>query len=76
MPDILKAANIVLLEETKGGLLPTDFRPIALITILSKCIERLIAPEITKHITDETQFTYKPNHSNGDALIIFLDKIT
>lgn len=31
---------------------------------------------IAKHITDHTQFAYKPNRSTDDALIVLLDKIT
>ena len=76
MPDIWKSADIVPLPKTKSASQPKDFRPIALTPILSKCLERLIAPEITKHITDETQFAYKPNRSTDDALITLLDKIT
>ena len=76
MPDIWKSANIVPLPKTKGASQPKDFRPIALTPILSKCLERLVAPEITRHITDETQYAYKTNRSTDDALITLLDKIT
>lgn len=42
----------------KGATGPKDFRPIALTPILAKCLEKLVAPRISNHITDSNQFAY------------------
>lgn len=35
-----------------------------------------MAPEITKCITDRTQYAYKPNKSKDDAMITLLNRVT
>ena len=74
--DIWKSANIIPLPKRKGATEPKDFRSIVLTPIIAKCIEKLVAPHISKHITDTNQFAYKRNSSTDDALLVLLDRVT
>jgi gmma-aminobutyric acid receptor subunit gamma/cGMP-dependent protein kinase 2 len=52
-----------------------DYRPIALISVIMKCFERLVKDHITSTLPatlDPLQFAYRPNRSTDDAITITL----
>ena len=55
---------------------PKDFRPIALTSVLAKCLERLISPYISDKIADENQFAYKRNRGTDNALMMLIDNVS
>jgi hypothetical protein len=76
VPTIWKSANITPLPKFKGATEAKDYRPIALTPILAKCLEKLVAPHVTKHICDPVQYAYQQNRSTDDALLVLLDQVT
>ena len=55
-----------------------DLRPVALTSIIMKCLERLVLNHIKSHFTefqDPLQFAYRPKRSVEDAIIVFLNNI-
>ena len=55
-PPTLKAAKVILLPETKDLSDPSNFRPISLLSILSKPLERHIHKHLTHFIKDHNLF--------------------
>lgn len=55
-----------------------DFRPIALTSILCKCMERIVCKELLSQIEtsiDPLQFAYRANRSTVDASLTLLNKV-
>ncbi len=55
-----------------------DFRPIALTSILCKCMERILCKELMSQIkgmVDPLQFAYMPDRSTVDASLTLLHKV-
>lgn len=75
-PQIWKSADIIPIPKSKRATAAKEYRPIALTAILALCLERLIAPHITAHISNENQYAYRKNRGTDDALVGLLDTIT
>ena len=73
-PDEYKTANIIpILKQGKPRTGPTSYRPISLLSNLSKMLERLIYDEIWTHLNNENIITnaqcgFRPGHSTTDQL--------
>ena len=55
-----------------------DLRPVALTSIVTKCLEKLIAREIKKGFSvlqDPMQFAYRENRNVEDAILVFLQNV-
>jgi gmma-aminobutyric acid receptor subunit gamma/cGMP-dependent protein kinase 2 len=76
MPKVWKSADIRPIPKCAGASEAKDFRPIALTSIVGKCLERLVMKRLSPLLNDPTQFTYKPNRSTEDALITLIDSVT
>lgn len=71
----MKSATIIPVpKKTNTGSL-SDYRPVALTPIITKCLERLILQHIRDHLPpsiDPHQFAYRANRSTEDAIAITL----
>ena len=78
VPQAWKTATIVPVPKTAQAKLPNDFRPIALTSLLSKCMERVVSKELslqTAKSMDPMQFAYRPSRGVEDATLTLLDRI-
>ena len=78
VPQAWKTATIVPVPKTAQAKLLNDFRPIALTSILSKCMERIVSKELslqTSKSMDPMQFAYRACRGVEDATLTLLDKI-
>ena len=77
-PNELKQANIILLNKpNKDPTDPTSYRPIALLDILSKILEKIIAHRLKLYLENTNQlninqFGFRPNKSTEDIIITSL----
>jgi len=76
VPSIWKTASIIPIPKLTGASEPKDFRPIALTSLLAKCLERLVSQTLTDKISDENQFAYKHNRGTDDAVMVLIDKVS
>ena len=79
-PERWKKAVIIAIPKTELPLTPADYRPISLLSVLSKIIEKLAAKQIIQYLTqhklfDECQSGYRKCHSPGTALLEITDYI-
>jgi len=75
-PHQWKLSNIKPIPKIKTACAVKDFRPIALTSVLSKCLERLQVKHYLPLVTDPHQFAYRPGRSTDDALLLTLDLIS
>ena len=75
-PRTWKLANIKPIPKCKGASEVKDYRPIALTSTISKCLERLLVKHFQPLVTDNYQFAYRKHKSTEDAVILALDTIT
>ena len=74
-PQILKQAEVFLIHKpNKEPTLPTSYRPIALITLLSKIFEKLIAHRLRNYLENTGQMNlhqhgFRPGKSTEDVII-------
>ena len=76
MAQIWKTAMIKPIPKCAGAVEPKDFRPIALTSVVGKCLEQLVMKRLAPNLNDPAQFAYQPNKSTEDALISLLDTVT
>ena len=74
VPAVWKLATVVPLH--KGGELtePSNFRPISVLSVVGKLVERVVCTQLleyvtTHHILVDSQYAYRPQHSTEDAVI-------
>ncbi len=75
VPALLKMAVITPVPKTPNPSQPSDFRPIALTSLVMKCFERLVKKFIsskTQHILDPLQFAYQASRGVDDAIATLL----
>ena len=80
-PDELKKANIIPLYKASDPMLFNHYRPISLLQLFSKVLERIMYNRMIKFINKHKllykyQFGFRKDHSTYMALIILIDKIT
>ena len=78
MPDSWKKAIIIpKLKPRKDPTLPSSYRPISLLSCLSKLMEKIILSKIRPHIqTSQHQHGFKKSHSTSTALTNISQHIT
>lgn len=79
-PDCLKSATVIPLH--KGGELdqPANFRPIALLSTLSKIVEKIVKSRMTTflgryNILNSNQFGFQKAKGTNDAIFRFLEEV-
>ena len=75
-PDEWKKANIKPIPKTTPANEVKDYRPIALTSVISKCLERLLVKQFQPLVTDPHQFAYRPGRSTEDALLLTMDTVS
>ena len=79
-PEKWKRAIVRPIPKVKNPILPTDYRPISLLTVFSKILEKAAAFQIVeylhrKSLQDPKQSAYRSNHSTTTALLKITDDI-
>ena len=79
-PEKWKRAIVRPIPKVKNPTLPTDYRPISLLTVFSKILEKAAAFQIVeylhrKSLQDPKQSAYRSNHSTTTALLKITDDI-
>ncbi len=79
-PDVLKTAKVIPIFKKGDKTNLNNYRPISLLPIFSKVLEKAINLQITKklddlHIIDDDQYGFRTAHSTEDAVIKFIDYI-
>ena len=74
VPDLLKTAKIIPVYKKDDAFLPSNYRPISLLSIFDKLLEKIICVRLKqcleKHsILYKYQFGFRKNHSTSHALI-------
>lgn len=79
-PDLLKKANIIPLFKSGNESMVGNYRPVSLLTTVSKVFERIYYNRLSKFLKKhkllyEMQFGFQPNNSTYMALLILMDKV-
>ena len=79
-PDILKTSKVVPIYKSKSKELFTNYRPVSLLPILSKIIEKIMHKRLyhfltTKNILYNSQYGFRHNHSTTMAVMELVNKI-
>ena len=80
VPSVFKQARITPVFKGGDETQPQQYRPISLLPILSKILERLVqrrvmAYLVNKNLLPSAQFAYRPQHSTEDSLVLLTDKL-
>ena len=80
-PDNLKGALVVPIFKSGDKTLPQNYRPISLISNVSKIIERVLHKRmydflVSENLISKTQFGFRKGHSTEHAVIYFMDYVT
>jgi hypothetical protein len=78
VPRDWKTSEIVPVPKVKLPRVKNDLRPVALTSVLMKCLESFVKKTLCKevsHVCDKFQFAYKPGRSVDDAILTLLDII-
>ena len=72
-PDIMKLAEVVPLYKGKSRENETNYRPISLLTTMSKVMEKVVYQRVYQFLTNtgqicETQYGFRSNHSCEHAI--------
>ena len=79
-PDVLKIAKIIPLYKKKEHFLPGNYRPISLLSIFSKILEKLMQQRLYSYLSNfnilfKLQFGFREHHSTTLALTEIVDSI-
>ena len=79
-PESLKHARITPLYKTGNPSLPCNYRPISILSVLSKIFEKAAHKRLYEHFTSHNllhrnQFGFRKNHNTTDTLIIITNTI-
>ena len=77
-PESLKKAKVIPIFKKGDKTNLNNYRPISLLPVLSKVLEKVINAQITKklderNLIDDNQYGFRSNHSTEDAVIKFID---
>ena len=80
-PDDLKKAKIIPLYKANDPMLFNNYRPISILPLFSKVLERIMYNRLLEFINKHKllyryQFGFRKDHSTYMALIVLIDKIT
>ena len=78
IPTIWKTSNIIPVPKKAGPSVLNDYRPVALTSIVMKCLERIVKKllfEDVSHLMDQLQFAYRPGRGTEDATMTLLHNV-
>ena len=80
-PEELKCANVIPLYKAQDPMLFNNYRPISLLSVFSKIIERLMYNRLVEFLNknnffNKYQFGFRNNHSTVMALIVLFENLT
>ena len=80
-PNKLKLAKVIPIYKKDDPTQVTNYRPISLLPVLSKVIEKTIAKQLSGYFEDnklfnQNQYSFRPGHSTEHAALELVDKIT
>ena len=78
VPSAWKTSEVVPVPKLKIPKTKNDLRPVALTSVLMKCLESFVRKYLcneVKHLCDKFQFAYRANRSVDDAVVTLLDTI-
>ena len=79
-PDDLKRAKIVSIDKKKAKTEPGNYRPVLVLSVISKVLEKVVCEELTDYIEKhdylyELQSGFHSSYSTDSCLIHLLDHI-
>ena len=79
-PSELKVANVLPLYKADDDMLFNNYRPVSLLSVLSKVFERIMYNRLISFLENnkilfKNQFGFRKQHSTYMALMVLLDKI-
>lgn len=80
-PKLMKVAKIRPLFKGGDPSEGRNYRPVSLLPVISKILERLVHAQLSTFLSDnglipDTQFGYRRHHSTTDALVLAIESIT
>ena len=80
VPDHFKIAEVIPVYKKGSPLVVTNYRPISLLSIFNKILERLMYNRLIKYFEKSSTIFYQQfgicsSHSTGHALLLLIDKI-
>ena len=74
-PGIWKEARVVPVHKKSSRSLPSNYRPVSLLSVVGKVLERLVAGVICQHLRvnnllSDRQFGFRPGRSTSDLLLL------
>ncbi len=79
VPRTWKESTIIPIPKITKAMAPKDYRPVALTSVLCKCMEWMICDLLTCSVADKLdplQFAYKAKRGVEDACLTLLDTVT
>ena len=79
-PTLWKTACVVPIHKSGDPTSPGNYRPISLLSVLSKITEKIVCGQLMKYlcsnsILSDTQYAYRPCHSTEDAMLDFINHV-
>lgn len=80
VPEVMKMAKVIPLFKKGDKLEPNNYRPISLLSSLSKILEKIIHKRTiaflkNNNILSNSQFGFREKHSTSHALLSFVEKV-
>jgi len=75
VPAVLKKADVRPLYKGGDQSEPKNYRPVSLLPVVSKILEKCVHRQLTAHLVQrnafpDEQFAYRANHGTEDALVL------
>jgi hypothetical protein len=80
-PDNLKLGKVLPIHKSDDKTLPSNYRPISVLSVFSKILERLMYNRLIQFLTknnilSDKQFGFRKNHSTSLALVNLIDRLS
>ena len=81
VPTLWKYAKVIPIHKAGDVSQPCNFRPISILSVVSKLAEKLVSTQLMTYLTDNhvlspSQYAYRPNHSTESATVDLVSRIT
>ena len=79
-PDCWKIACVVPIPKSSKPVAPSDYRPISLLSVLSKILEKVVCTQLINYLTragllHPSQYAYRSHHSTEDAVLTAVEQL-
>ena len=78
-PDLMKLVKVSPLHKSGGRNIPDNFRPISLLPVLSKILERIVFNFMVKHLDNNIlysrQYGFRQNHLTTDGIMNLVGEV-